>query len=62
MPTVEIEGIVCSYRSKREDEKVLFSEYEKSEQYFRRIEHVQEDKMMLNPPSNSSMLNNKSTE
>lgn len=34
---VEIQGILCHYRDKREDEEVLYANYEQSEQYFRKV-------------------------
>lgn len=48
MPIVEIQGIKCNYREKREDEEVLFSQYEQSEQCFRREEHPFTDDELIN--------------
>lgn len=36
MASIEIQGINCSYRDLREGEDVLYSEYDKDDQYFRR--------------------------
>lgn len=48
MAVVEIQGISCHYRDKREDEEILFSQYEQSEQYFRRQEHPFTDDELVN--------------
>lgn len=43
MPTVNIQGIECSYRGLRTDEEILYSKLPQEEQYFRRIDCPFED-------------------
>lgn len=39
MPIITIQGIECSYRERREDEEILYTQLPQEEQYFRRISH-----------------------